>query len=89
MQSRSNGRARRTASEWREIFSRYELSGLSIEAFCRRESLNRSSFHRWRSQLGSPKDSYVELAVPTPAPSPSSWSVELDLPGNILLRVRG
>ena len=89
MQARSNGRARRTASQWREIFNHFERSGLSIGAFCTRESLNRSSFHRWRSQLGSPKDSYVELAVPTPAPAPSSWSVELDLPGNILLRVRG
>lgn len=88
MGARSNGRVRRSASDWREIFSHFERSGLSIGAFCKRESLNRSSFHRWRSQLASPKDSYVELDVPTPAPAPSLWAVELELPGNILLRVR-
>jgi hypothetical protein len=51
MRSRSNGRVRRTASEWREILDRFEKSQLSAQAFCKRESLSAESFRRWRSKL--------------------------------------
>jgi hypothetical protein len=36
---------------WRERFERFEGAGLSVEAFCRREGLCRSSFNRWRVRL--------------------------------------
>ena len=90
MGSRSRDRARRSPAEWRKILSRFERSRLSIEAFCQRESLSKSSFVRWRSKLTSDPEPFVELTVPTePASDSSAWAVELELPGQIVLRVRG
>ncbi len=89
MRAESSDRVRRSASEWREIVSRFEPSGLTIDAFCRRESVTSSSFHRWRAKLASEVGPFVELAVPAPTPTDASpWTVELELPGHIVLRVR-
>lgn len=94
MAARSAPHSRRTASEWRSILADFRRSGLSIEAFCDRESLSKSSFRRWRERLAeaaptaSPA-SFVELAAPSPSADPGSWTVELELPSGIVLRVRG
>ena len=41
---------------WREVLSRFEDSGMSVLAFCKREGVSPNSFRRWRSHL-----------VPTPS----------------------
>jgi transposase-like protein len=45
----------RSAEEWREVFTRQASSGLSVQAFCTRESINTSSFYRWRRVAGDPQ----------------------------------
>ena len=35
----ADGRVRRTAAEWRVVLEKFEASGLSALAFCRRERL--------------------------------------------------
>ena len=47
----------RSASEvlgdqWRKRIKRQRASGLTIAEFCRREALNRQSFHLWKRKLG-------------------------------------
>ena len=37
---------------WRIVFGRFAQGGESVSAFCQREGLNTSSFHRWRARLG-------------------------------------
>lgn len=91
---------RRTEQQWREIFARYESSSDTQSAFCKAEGIALASFMRWRDQLGltvakrraapsrstSPAVSpFVEL---TPASSGKAWSIELELPGGCVLRVR-
>jgi putative transposase len=48
-----HGGKRRRLNEraWRELFKRFDGAGLTVEAFCQREGLSRSSFNRWRSRL--------------------------------------
>ena len=36
---------------WRVTMARWRASGLSIRAFCRRQSLTESAFHFWRREL--------------------------------------
>ena len=36
---------------WRDAFERFGSAGLTVEEFCRREGLCRSSFTRWRSRV--------------------------------------
>lgn len=44
-------RPRRGESAWREIVTRHRQSGLSVQAFCRREGISAVSFYGWRSRL--------------------------------------
>jgi len=57
MQSLSDGRIRRTESEWRGVVASFESSGLSEVAFCRKAKVTRKTFRIWRARLtpvGSP-----------------------------------
>ena len=36
---------------WREVLGRFECSGMSVFAFCKREGVSANSFRRWRSRL--------------------------------------
>jgi transposase-like protein len=97
-------RPRATAQMRRAILARFAESGLSVEAFCRRESISPSSFYRWRSLQRDPVPR--ELALPR-VPSSSgdtgtfvslgslqtasaSFELRLDLGGGVFLQlVRG
>lgn len=52
---------------WLDVFKRFEGAGLTVEAFCLREGLCRSSFTRWRSRLlggvGQPKPDASDQAA--------------------------
>jgi hypothetical protein len=39
---------------WRELVERFDASAVSVERYCRREGLSKSSFQRWRSRLSKP-----------------------------------
>lgn len=43
---------RRDRNEWQSLLSGFEQSALSVEAYCRRESISAASFYRWRGILG-------------------------------------
>ncbi len=99
MRVQANGRVRRSRSEWREIFERYEASGLSQTAFCRREDLSKSSFSKWMTRLAGDSAScaaapvpFIELSSAVPDSEPSSaGSVELEvvLPNGARIRWKG
>lgn len=89
----ADGRVRRTAAEWRAVAERFEASGLSALAFCRRERISRAAFTRWRYELARPAPGaggFVEI----PASPPERLRVlepgemEFTLPGGVLLRWR-
>lgn len=45
-------RRRLSEGAWRQMLSRFVDSGLTTEAFCRREAVSPASFYRWRTLLG-------------------------------------
>lgn len=49
--NRGSKRRRLDERAWRDLFKRFDSAGLTVEAFCQREGLSRSSFNRWRSRL--------------------------------------
>jgi len=64
-------RIRRSATTWRELFSRQLSSGVSVPEFCRREGINASVFRRWRLTLKrSPRSHQVEARSEPPAAVP-------------------
>jgi len=45
--------AKRTADEWRELIAQQQSSELSIVDFCKHNNLPLSTFHKYRSKLGT------------------------------------
>ncbi len=91
MNARSNGKARRSATEWQDILDRFNRSGLKVRKFCQQESIGEGSFHRWRAKLQAkkrPTNDFVEV-TPAPAAAPAFWSVEVELPDGRMLRIHG
>ena len=77
-------RRRWSAEEWRAVFTRQASSGLSVQAFCARESINTSSFYRWRAQSGDPQGAKARgitarevIQVPPPAQQAQREFVDL------------
>ena len=87
----SDGRVRRTEAEWRSILERFERSGLSVSAFCRRSKISRGTFVKRKKQLSTSTvapPAFVEWIAPSAeseTPS-SSGEFELQLPGGAVLR---
>jgi transposase-like protein len=71
-------RVRRSATVWRELFSRQSSSGVSVPEFCRREGINASLFRRWRSSL---EDSGKVIRVPARAEPAEAPAPFIDLGG--------
>lgn len=89
MQVMSNGRCRRTESEWRQILARWGQSGRSGRDFCRTEGIQFSSFQRWRQRVGAPPAVSDFVTVTSPRPSGPSWTLEITLPNGGTIRWQG
>ena len=49
---------------WRQRIEAQQASGLSVEEFCRRESINRSRFYLWRRRIASAaREGFVAVNV--------------------------
>jgi putative transposase len=92
---------RRSADSWRVLLGRFVGSGLTVEGYCRRESISAASFYRWRALLSGATDSAVvarsgPIAVPsrpdfvdlgTLTPPGSRLELRLDLGGGLILQI--
>ena len=94
----SGRRKRRSREEWRALLERFEVSGLSLAAFCQAEAVSVTSVHRWRSLLGqvdnqgeATRSSFLDLGSLPPADSkPARFELTLDLGSGLVLHlVRG
>lgn len=54
---------RRGRDEWQSLISGFEQSALSVEAYCRRESISAASFYRWRGILCGKPQRRPEVAM--------------------------
>lgn len=66
---RTDVRVRRGREGWRTLLAGFEGSGLSAEAFCRREGISSASFYRWRAVLGNGGRQGRAVVVPDAAPA--------------------
>ena len=86
-----DGKKRRTESEWKRIITEYRRSGSSLRDFADQQSIPLGSLQRWNRRIGAadpPQESeFVTVAAGMPAPE--SWQAEIELPGGVILRLRG
>lgn len=90
MQVNSNGHIQRSAAQWSEIIARYRQSGMGSRQFCAEEGLALRTFEKWQRRLRrseTSKGQFIEVKGPSEPPSP--WTVEVELPTGVRLRVRG
>ena len=92
---------RRSEGEWRSLLARFPGSGMSVGAFCRRESISDASFYRWRARVGDGvtirksadlgRPGFVDLGVfSSAAGALPRMELKLDLGGGVILHwVRG
>ena len=83
------GKGRRSALEWRELVARFEKGGDSPREFCKKEGISPESLRRWRIKLGSEPEQSAFVPVTTEPSSPSSWTLEIHLPGDCHIRLQG
>ena len=72
---------------WRQMLSGFGDSGMTTEAFCRREAVSTASFYRWRTLLGMVPASDRALARALPLDSSPSGFVDLGTLGERRERV--
>ena len=88
----SSRRRRRTANEWEKLVSRFEQGVQTRRDFCLSQGVSLSTFDLWRRKLrgktAQPDESmFVEVSQAEPT-EVTSWDVELELGGGVILRVR-
>jgi putative transposase len=95
-------RQRRGVEGWRELVSRQVRSGLSVQAFCRREGISPWSLYGWRSRLGTTSEQtepvesrsadnntpaqFIDLGALRSA-AESRCEIRLDLGGGVVLHL--
>ena len=86
----------RKEQHWRQILERWQESGLSVRAFCRRHRLSEPRFYAWRRILGQRPSpgaaaddplTFVPLGVRHDTPASPAPVLELVLGNDRLLRI--
>ena len=80
MQRLSDGRIRRTESEWRALVEKFEASVQSEAAFCRSKKLSRKSFREWRARLTTTSTPPRRVRATRKPKPPSAGFIELTAP---------
>ena len=89
---------RRDESQWRALLSRFSESGLTVAAFCERESVSTASFHRWRERIQERESAEMIVApgarafldlgcLDASASRPAPIDLRLDLGGGLTLHL--
>jgi hypothetical protein len=86
------GRARDEQKErqWRHRIEQWEVSGLSVQAFCARHGLTAASFYHWRRVLerrAAEAPAFVPVQVVADTPPPQASALELVLADGRAVRV--
>jgi hypothetical protein len=83
-------RDRRKEQQWRQWLERWQRSGLSAAAFCRRQGVAEGRFYAWRRILArrdAEQTAFVPVRVLAEPASLPDASLELVLPNGRRLRV--
>ena len=90
-----NGNAVEKGQFWRFVLEEHASSGLSVRAFCKRESLSESSFYSWRRKIRHSDSAettsvFPNGLVPVDVIEQPTANHVLDIvvPGNVVVRIQ-
>lgn len=86
---------RLSKQQWQAIITEQQKSGMTQSDFCRSKGLGLATFYNWKRKLNSVENTatetspqWVELPVVNQPSPQQAWDIELELPGNVILRMR-
>ena len=86
---------RLSKNQWQALITEQQNSSATQAEFCRSKGLCLATFYNWKKKLGNndkPADrkapEFIELPVTSEPLSRQAWDIELELPGNVILRMR-
>lgn len=91
-------RVRRSEEQWRKLFALFEESGLTREAFCKKNELSLATFDNWRRRVraAAAPARFVEVRLPqqnaplqVEEPASLRGDLVVELPYGVVLRFRG
>ena len=95
---RPKRRITRSRAQWQSLVEKFNTSGLTKTAFCKRHGIATSCFYRWQKVLAeeNTQDAFVDITEPvatarsidTAPEYRNDWQVELELGAGVILRVR-
>jgi transposase len=79
---------------WRERLDRFERSGVTVQAFCRREGVSVPSYYQWRRKLRDravkpAPVSFLPISLATRGLIGGEERVEIELPSGSIVRLSG
>ena len=86
---------RLTKEQWQNLISEQQSSTMNQSEFCRSKGLCLATFYNWKRKLSPAEKAvteappqWLELPVADQLPPRQTWDIELELPGNVILRMR-
>ena len=89
---------RLSKEQWQDLIAKQQSSEVNQSAFCRIHGLSLSTFSTWKRRLSStvkPQSKASEFidisdiaSTPEPELQQPLWDIELELPGNLIFRMR-
>ena len=64
-------------AKWRELLSRFDAGRDTVDVFCKREGVTKSSFQRWRARTADTSTPPVERATERIRPAMQAGFVDL------------
>ncbi len=86
---------RLSKEQWHALILEQQSSLLNQTEFCQSKGFSLATFHNWKRKLFNPKSStqsetpqWLDLPVAMKTDTQPKWDIELELPGNVILRMR-
>lgn len=92
----SSPRTKRLSKEqWQSLVEEQQSSAMTQSNFCLTKGLSLATFSNWKRKLrrsdhpdADSQPEWVELPITSKPSPPKNWDIELELPGNVILRMR-
>ena len=85
---------RLSKEQWQRLIEEQQNSSMTQSDFCLSKGLNLAIFYNWKRKLSASENTttetrpqWIELPTASQHSRQQAWDIELELPGNVILRM--
>ena len=93
--TQTSSKKRLSKEQWQALISEQQDGSLTQAEFCRTKGICLATFSNWKRKLSDnhklinpEQPDFIELPVVSESLTRQTWDIELELPGNVILRMR-